>query len=91
MVRDFGEIKQIVQTWIDGELDHKMILCKNDPIISALNQFNQPIFLMDENPTAETIAKLIHDYAVSQHLPVSEVRIWETPNSYASYGEKAKL
>ena len=88
MVRDFGEIKRVVQTWIDEELDHKMILCKRDPILPSLDQFKEPTFLMDENPTAEAIAKLIYDYAVSQHLPISEVRLWETENSCASYGNK---
>jgi len=86
MVRDFGDIKAIVQTWIDDELDHKMILCRRDPIIPSLDQFKQPYYLIDENPTAEAISKLIYDYAVSRGLPVSEVRIWETPNSCASYG-----
>ncbi len=86
MVRDFGDIKAIVQTWIDNELDHKMILSRRDPIIPLLDQFNQPYYLIDENPTAEAISKLIYDYAVSRGLPVTEVRIWETPNSCASYG-----
>jgi 6-pyruvoyltetrahydropterin/6-carboxytetrahydropterin synthase len=40
---------------------------------------------MAENPTAENIAKLIFNYARSQGLPVVEVRLWETPTSYASY------
>ncbi len=86
MVRDFGDIKKIVQTWIDEELDHKMILCRRDLIIPSLDQFKQPYYLIDENPTAEAIAKLIYDYAVSRDLPVREVRLWETPNSCASYG-----
>ena len=89
MVRDFGDIKKIVQTWIDDELDHKMILCRRDSIIPSLDQFKQPYYLIDENPTAEAISKLIYDYAVSRGLPVQEVRIWETPNSCASYCGKS--
>ncbi|MEK7286396.1 MAG: 6-carboxytetrahydropterin synthase QueD [Nitrospirota bacterium] len=85
MVRDFSEIKQIMQTWIDEALDHKMILCKRDPILPSLDQFKEPVFLTDDNPTAEAIAKLIYDYAVSQGLPITSVRLWETANSYASY------
>ncbi|MEK7747453.1 MAG: 6-carboxytetrahydropterin synthase QueD [Nitrospirota bacterium] len=85
MVRDFGEIKKVVQTWIDETLDHKMILCKKDPILPSLNEFKEPVFLMDDNPTAEAIAKLIYDYAQSQGLPVSSVRLWETQNSCAAY------
>ena len=36
MVCDFGDIKRIVKGWIDAELDHKMILRYDDPLIEAL-------------------------------------------------------
>ncbi len=85
MVRDFSEIKQIIQTWIDEQLDHKMILCKQDPIIPFLDPARDPYYLLDGNPTAEAIAKLICDYAVSQGFPVIEVRLWETHNAFAAY------
>ena len=85
MVRDFGDIKAVIQTWIDEHLDHKMILCKDDPIIPSLDPVRDPYFLMDENPTAEAIAKLICDYALSRQFPVDEVRLWETHNAYATY------
>ncbi|MDC4225280.1 MAG: 6-carboxytetrahydropterin synthase [Candidatus Manganitrophus sp.] len=75
MVRDFEEIKQVVQVWIDDNLDHNMILCRRDPLIPALEERKERYFLIDENPTAEAISKLIYDYAVSQKLPVSEVRL----------------
>lgn len=87
MVRDFEEIKQVVQVWIDDNLDHNMILCRRDPLIPALEERKERYLLIDENPTAEAISKLIYDYAVSQKLPVSEVRLWETPKSFASYRE----
>ena len=85
MVRDFEEIKQVVQVWIDENLDHNMILCRRDPLIAALEERKERYYLINENPTAEAISKLIYDYAVSQKLPVSEVRLWETPKSFASY------
>ncbi|MBI3805254.1 MAG: 6-carboxytetrahydropterin synthase [Nitrospirae bacterium] len=87
MVRDFEEIKQVVQVWIDDNLDHNMILCRRDPLIPALEAGKERYYLIDENPTAEAISKLIYDYAISQKLPVSEVRLWETPKSFASYSE----
>lgn len=88
MVRDFEEIKRIVQKWIYENLDHKMILCKDDPLISTLQKTNEAYHMIDANPTAEVISKLIFDYAASQGLPVSEVRLWETPASCARYGRK---
>jgi len=85
MVRDFEEIKQTIQTWIDRELDHKMLLNRKDPVIPLLRKNHEPVFLMEENPTAEAIARLIFDYAASQGLPVTGVRMWETDRSVASY------
>ena len=82
---DFGDINKIVKTWIDQELDHKMLLCKADPMLKVLQELQEPCFVMDDNPTAENIAKLIYDYADSQGLRVSQVRLWETVTSFASY------
>src|SRR5215469_3439114 len=55
MVLDFGDIKAVMNAWIDDNLDHRMILCRRDPAIEALKQLGEPIYLMDENPTAENI------------------------------------
>jgi 6-pyruvoyltetrahydropterin/6-carboxytetrahydropterin synthase len=85
MVLDFGEIKRVISRWIDEHLDHRMILRRDDPIIQVLKQFDEPMHLIDVNPTAENIARLIADYAVAQGYPVVEVRLWETPNCCATY------
>ncbi len=85
MVRDFSEIKRVIQGWIDRELDHKMLLCRQDPVLPILQELGEPYFAMEVNPTAEAIAQLIFDYAVSQKFPVSAVRLWETDSSVATY------
>ena len=85
MVRDFEEINQTIQTWIERSLDHKMLLHRKDPVITALRRLGEPMFLMASNPTAEAIAELIFHYAVSQGLPVTSVRLWETDRSVATY------
>src|SRR6185503_9672085 len=36
MVFDFGDVKEIVQKWVDTELDHKMILRKDDALVKIL-------------------------------------------------------
>ena len=90
MVCDFGDIKKIVKGWIDKELDHKMLLRADDPLVKPLQQLGEPIFIVDSNPTVERIAKLIFDYAVSQGLPVMRVKVWETPTSYAEYAASTK-
>ena len=85
MVYDFGDIKEIIQRWVDRELDHQMILKKNDPLIKILKKLGEPCFLMDENPTAEALARLIFDYGHSKKLPISRVTFWETQSSSATY------
>ncbi len=85
MVADFSDIKRIVKGWIDQELDHKMILRHDDPLVEALERLGEPIFKLESNPTVERIAKLIFDMSQHQGLPVVAVRIWETPTSFAEY------
>jgi len=85
MVADFGDIKRIVKGWIDQELDHKMILRKDDPLVAALQKMGEPVYLLDSNPTAERIAQLIFDKSREHGLPVSRVTVWETPTSWATY------
>ena len=85
MVADFGDIKRIVKGWIDQELDHKMILRKDDPLVAALQTMGEPVYLLDSNPTAERIAQLIFDKSREHGLPVSRVTVWETPTSWATY------
>ena len=85
MVIDFGEINQVIKTWVDDNLDHRMLLCKADPIVPTLQAMGEPLFLMDDNPTAENIAREIWQAARAQGLQVSEVRLWETGNSRATY------
>ncbi|MHB8902011.1 MAG: 6-pyruvoyl trahydropterin synthase family protein [Thermoguttaceae bacterium] len=85
MVLDFAEIKRVIQRWIDEKLDHRMILRRDDPVVGMLLEMNEPLMLIDDNPTAENIAKLIAEYGLEQGFPVVEVRIWETPNCSAVY------
>ena len=85
MVLDFNRIKQIVTRWVDEHLDHRMILRRDDPAIAALEGLSEPLYLIDSNPTAENIARLIFDKAAEEGLPVVEVRLWETPNCHATY------
>ena len=85
IVIDFGYIGKVIKEWIDRTLDHTMLLSKDDPLLAVLKERKERFFVMDSNPTAESIAKLIYDYARSQNLPVTRVTLWETENSYATY------
>lgn len=85
MVVDFSEIKRVLGAWIDQHLDHKMVLHRDDPVIPDFRRQGEPFVLLDVNPTAENIAKLICDHAIENGLPVVEITLWETENSFATY------
>jgi 6-pyruvoyltetrahydropterin/6-carboxytetrahydropterin synthase len=85
MVLDFTDIKRVVSGWIDQNLDHRMILRHDDPIVPALREMQEPMYVIDVNPTAENIARLIYDFTKSQGFPITECRLWETPNCFATY------
>jgi 6-pyruvoyltetrahydropterin/6-carboxytetrahydropterin synthase len=85
MVCDFSDIKRVVKGWIDDQLDHKMILRRDDPLVAPLQALNEPIYLLDSNPTVEAIARLIFDKTVELGFRVVQVRVFETPTSFASY------
>jgi 6-pyruvoyltetrahydropterin/6-carboxytetrahydropterin synthase len=87
MVIDFGDIKDIAKGWVDTHLDHKMLLHRHDPIAKVLTDYGEQLYLMDGNPTAENIAKLIFRELRALGLQVSRVSLWETPSGCAIYSE----
>lgn len=87
MVMDFTELGRKMKTWLDDNLDHKVILAKADPLAPVLAAQGQACYLTAENPTAEVLARLIYAEARGLGLPVEETGFWETPTSLATYRE----
>jgi 6-pyruvoyltetrahydropterin/6-carboxytetrahydropterin synthase len=85
MVVDFSRLKRVVGGWIDEALDHKMLLHKDDPSLPWLRQQGEPVYVLEVNPTAENIARLIFEFTASQGFPVVEVTLWETDTCFATY------
>jgi 6-pyruvoyltetrahydropterin/6-carboxytetrahydropterin synthase len=85
MVVDFGFVNDVVRTWVNENLDHKMLLATNDPAVPVLQTLGEPLVLLDETPTAENICRLIWRAAREAGLALSEVRLWETSTSRATY------
>jgi 6-pyruvoyltetrahydropterin/6-carboxytetrahydropterin synthase len=88
MVLDFSDIKNVVSGWIDEKLDHRMLLQRRDPVVPILEKMGEPLFLMDENPTAENIARLIFEFTASRGFPIVECQLWETPRCFATYRKR---
>ena len=87
MVCDFSDIKRVIKGWIDRELDHKMILREDDPLLEPLQKLGEPVYIVAKNPTVEHVAYLIFNQARREGFPVVRVTVWETPTSFATYGE----
>jgi 6-pyruvoyltetrahydropterin/6-carboxytetrahydropterin synthase len=89
MVVDFSDIKRSIGAWIDENLDHRMILHRDDPALPELRRLGEPVVVVEVNPTAENIARLIFDrarlMASARNVRVVEVTLWETENSYATF------
>lgn len=84
---DFEEIKIKIQKFLDENLDHQTILWSDDPLLKDLILHKQKCFVMNENPTAENLAKIIFEEAKKQQLPIQAVHFWETPSACAIYEE----
>jgi len=85
MVADFQTLRNRVGTWIESELDHRMILRRDDPVLPALHALGEPVYVVDWNPTAENLARQLFDVTRDAGLPVVGVDLWETPTCKATY------
>ena len=59
MVEDFSNVKRLVWEWLDQEIDHTLLLHKDDPVLPLLQNSGERVKVIDENPTAEVIARMI--------------------------------
>lgn len=85
MVVDFAEIKRGLGAWIDEHLDHRLLLHRDDPLVPLLREQREPVFVLDSNPTAENIARVIFEQAQAHGLPVVQVQLWETEDCVATF------
>ncbi len=85
MVCDFGDIGGYVRDWIDEEIDHNMLMSRHDPLLRLLEGAGERVYVMDSNPTAENIARLIYEKVAAAGYPVVEVSLRETGSAEASY------
>ena len=87
---DFSELKHLVGDWINAHWDHAFIYHRDDIEVRRALQCvaGQKTYTMDENPTAEVMARYLLDLVVRpgtfDNLAITEVRLWETPNCCAT-------
>lgn len=85
LVVDFKEIGDYVKAWLDEEIDHNLLLFREDPVLALLREAGERVYAMDANPSAENIAKLIFERVALGGFPVVEVTLYETESAVASY------
>ena len=88
-VIDFGVVKKILGKWVDENLDHTLILWKEDKeladSISKITQ--QTIYFLDKNPSAENIAiHLLHDVCpklfTNGDVKCIKIKLHESENNF---------
>ncbi|RYG45765.1 6-carboxytetrahydropterin synthase [bacterium] len=99
MVVDFKALKNAVSAHIE-RYDHAMAINSEDPMLPEIRRVHPESAIVFEgiDPTTEVIAKEIFDHvaAVLAHgntgieagrVLLERVRVWETPSSWAEYGD----
>jgi 6-pyruvoyltetrahydropterin/6-carboxytetrahydropterin synthase len=92
-VIDFGVIREVLGTWIDDNFDHNTILSIKDKKLGdkICEETEQKIFYLDENPTAENIAKFLFEEIcpklfADKHVKCTSLKLYETPNCHVNIG-----
>jgi len=83
MLRDFSLLKPIKE-WLDENWDHAYVGCIEDEVLQYLTDKGYKTYQMDEDPTAENMAKFIYD-KFRKEFPIKEITIYETPTSFSTY------
>ncbi|MCK3658585.1 6-carboxy-5,6,7,8-tetrahydropterin synthase [Pasteurellaceae bacterium Pebbles2] len=90
MVMDFTDLKAVVKKAILDPMDHAFIYnttsereCK---IANLLNELNSKTFGIPVRTTAEEMARFMFN-RLKGELPISAIRLWETPTSFCEYRE----
>lgn len=89
MIMDFTDMKSVLRAETN-RLDHSLLIEEGSlrpATMAALKEENFRIIEFPFRPTAECFAKYFYDYLKKSGLPVSMVRVYETPNNYACYEE----
>jgi len=96
-VIDFGDLKKLLKTHIDGKYDHKLILKSGGTKNKAIGEILQDgwIVWMNSNPTAENMACDIYKNLMStfnannffKGVKLVEVTVYETATNKATYAE----
>lgn len=92
MVIDFADLKSAVKKYILTPMDHAFIYDMTSErevkIATLLQELNSKTFALPTRSTAEEMARFIFNtLKIQAKLPISTIRLWETPTSFTEYSE----
>lgn len=92
MVMDFADLKDIVKAHILDKMDHAFIYDttseRETQVADLLNKLNSKTYGIATRTTAEEMTRHIFNVLKTEaKLPVSLIRLWETPSSYCEYSQ----
>lgn len=86
MVLDFSTLKSVVKMHIIDRMDHAFLYdqtnARETAIATLLQSMGLVTYAFEHRTTAEAISRHIFE-RLRPHLPVSRIRLWETPTSYS--------
>ena len=92
MVMDFSDLKAVVKKAILDPMDHAFIYDqtseRESKIAMLLQELQSKTFGVNFRTTAEEMARFIFQrLKYDEKLPISAIRLWETPTSFCEYLE----
>ncbi|MFA6260021.1 MAG: 6-carboxytetrahydropterin synthase [Bacteroidia bacterium] len=94
MLIDFKVLKKLVEDAVVNELDHALMLMKNEQNLAYTKNMITKVVWMDEEPTAEFLVYWMY-HRIAPQLPddvyVSNIRLFETENCYVDFSVAAPL
>lgn len=89
MVMDYSDLKALVKQHILEPMDHAFIYDlqsdKETKVAQLLMDLDSKVYGIPSRTTAEEMAKYMFEKLANVGLPVSLIRLWETPTSYCEY------
>ena len=89
MIVDFGQLKDDIKKIAD-EFDHSFIIEEGtlkEKTVEALREEEFRMIFVHFRPTAENFAKYFYDRVKENGYDVKLVKVYETPNNMAAYGD----
>lgn len=89
MLMDYSDLKALVKQHILDPMDHAFIYDlqseKETKVAQLLMDLDSKVYGIPSRTTAEEMAKYMFEKLANVGLPVSLIRLWETPTSYCEY------